>query len=226
MAVFPANAGTHSKRINAQCLSLHQKANPIQWIPACAGKTEEDQAVISRMILTGLFAGNLKFDFIVVAGFDFERESRGFVSRKLAVEGASQRGMFGVFSHVVDVRRKLLHNEYFVFTGDRTVVRFVSREREFAIAIDRTSRNQGMLEGTHFDASTSQRCPVIESNLTVDWVGTRFARATCDSKNRCHRGEDQPSGWKVRMPCVARGHWIRLPARLFGCREHRVVPYP
>ncbi len=51
MAVFPANAGAHSKRIDAQRLSLHQKANPIQWIPACAGKTEEDQAVISRTIL-------------------------------------------------------------------------------------------------------------------------------------------------------------------------------
>ncbi len=52
MAVFPANAGPDSKRIHAQRLSLQQEANPIQWILACAGKTEEDQAVISRTILT------------------------------------------------------------------------------------------------------------------------------------------------------------------------------
>ncbi len=31
------------------------KSQPIQWTPACAGKTEEDQAVISRTILSCSF---------------------------------------------------------------------------------------------------------------------------------------------------------------------------
>ncbi len=53
MAVFPANAGTHSKRINAQCLSLNQKANPIQWIPACAGKTDEDPLMTTQLMAYG-----------------------------------------------------------------------------------------------------------------------------------------------------------------------------
>ncbi len=53
MAVFPANAGTHSKRINAQRLSLHQKAKPTQWIPACAGKTEESPFMTTQLTAYG-----------------------------------------------------------------------------------------------------------------------------------------------------------------------------
>ena len=53
MAVFPANAGTHSKRVNARCLSLHQKANPMQWIPACAGKTEEPPFMTTELTAYG-----------------------------------------------------------------------------------------------------------------------------------------------------------------------------
>ncbi len=49
MAVFPANAGTHSKRVNALRLSLRQKANTIQWIPACAGKTEDDPLMTTQL---------------------------------------------------------------------------------------------------------------------------------------------------------------------------------
>ena len=53
MAVFPANAGIHSKRTNAQWLSLHQKAKPIQWIPACAGKTEESPFMATHLTAYG-----------------------------------------------------------------------------------------------------------------------------------------------------------------------------
>ncbi len=48
-----APMATHSKRIHAQCLSLHQKANPIQWIPACAGKTEESPFMTTQLTAYG-----------------------------------------------------------------------------------------------------------------------------------------------------------------------------
>ncbi len=68
---LPRERGIHSKRIDAQRLSRHQKANPIQWIPACAGKTEEDQAVISRTILSPFAAEKLSQTFARVNGYKF-----------------------------------------------------------------------------------------------------------------------------------------------------------
>ncbi len=49
--LWPSSPRTRGPTRSVLSLSLHQKANPIQWISACAGKTEGDQAVISRTIL-------------------------------------------------------------------------------------------------------------------------------------------------------------------------------